>query len=73
MPLPVGTILTKEIIYNVLRLCRLEGIDIAKTDSHLNLQSTTLEAADQSFVRIQKLNLFNLLQIKLDHELIELT
>lgn len=40
-------------------LSEIQDIDIAEAASRLSRQSITLEAAQQSFVRIQDLNLFN--------------
>ena len=42
-------------------LSQIEDIDIAEAASRLSLQAITLEAAQQSFIRIQGLNLFNFL------------
>lgn len=39
----------------------LEGLDYAKAVSELNLQMTGLQAAQQSYVRVQGLSLFNFL------------
>lgn len=42
-------------------LSQVQDLDIAKAASDLNLQLTGLEAAQQVFVRVQNLNLFNFL------------
>ncbi len=39
----------------------IEDLDFAEAASRLNLQSVTLQAAQQAFVRVQDLNLFNFL------------
>ena len=43
-------------------LASLEGLDYAEAISRLNLQTAALQAAQQSFVRIQGLSLFNYLR-----------
>ncbi|MDH4046647.1 MAG: flagellin, partial [Gammaproteobacteria bacterium] len=40
-------------------LAQLEDLDYAEALSRLSLQMTTLEAAQQSFIRTQQLSLFN--------------
>ncbi|MCG6863993.1 MAG: flagellar hook-associated protein 3, partial [Thiogranum sp.] len=39
----------------------IEDIDYAEAASRLSQQSVTLQAAQQAFVRVQNLNLFNFL------------
>jgi len=43
-------------------LSSLRDLDYSKALSDLTLQQTTLQAAQQSFVKIQSLSLFNFLQ-----------
>ena len=42
-------------------LASIEDLDYAEALSRLSLQATTLEAAQQSFIRTQSLSLFNYL------------
>jgi flagellar hook-associated protein 3 FlgL len=44
------------------QLSGVQDLDFAEAISRLNLQATTLEAAQQSFVRLQNLSLFNYLR-----------
>ena len=44
------------------QISELQDLDFAEAVSNLNIQSTALQAAQQSYVRIQGLSLFNYLQ-----------
>ncbi|HAW19271.1 MAG TPA: flagellar hook-associated protein 3, partial [Flavobacteriales bacterium] len=43
-------------------ISELEDIDFAEAVSRLNLQSTALQAAQQAYIKIQGLSLFNFLR-----------